>query len=332
MQFALQVGGGQVRHDKTGIEAIVEETQLAESLGFDVVFVPDHYVFESLGNLQTEVPAYELFFVMATLAQRTTRIGIGSHVACLLFRHPAMHARLFAQLDEASGGRVIAGVGAGWTRAEFQMMGLPFHDVSERLRIMDEAVAIMRGLWREERFSFAGTHFQVTDAVCRPKPVQDPGPPLMLGGSGNGILRRAGAWADIVHMVPVIGAAGTTTLDEIRKFDDDGLPGKLARVRAAEARAGRPPGSVRFASTVFSYSPTGSSAQTQAVAEGLGGVFGLPPDALRRHPIALVGTPEEMIEELRRRERVHGLSLLAVNFSSPQQLRDFGERVLPYVR
>ncbi len=332
MQFAVQVGGGQVRHDTTGIEAIVEETQLAESLGFDVVFVPDHYVFESLGTLQPETPAYELFFVMATLAQRTTRIRIGSHVACLLFRHPAMHARLFAQLDEASGGRVIAGVGAGWTRAEFAMMGLPFPDVSERLRIMDEAVTIMRGLWREERFSFAGEHFQVTDAVCRPKPVQQPGPPLMLGGSGNGILRRAGAWADIVHMVPVIGAAGTTTIDEIRKFDDDGLPGKLARVRAAEARAGRPPGSVRFASTVFSYAATDSAAQTDAMAEAMGGMFGLSPGALRRHPIALVGTPDEMIEELRRRERVHGLSLLALNFSTPQQIRDFGERVLPHVR
>jgi probable F420-dependent oxidoreductase len=332
MQFAIQVGGGQVRHDKTGIEAIVEETQLAESLGFDVVFVPDHYVFESLGNLQTETPAYELFFVMATLVQRTTRIRIGSHVACLLFRHPAMHARLFAQLDEASGGRVIAGVGAGWTRAEFTMMGLPFPDVSERLRIVDEAVTIMRGLWREEYFSFAGTHFQVTDAVCRPKPVQRPGPPLMLGGSGNGILRRAGAWADIVHMVPVLGPAGTTTLDEIRKFDDDGLPEKLARVRAAESRAGRPARSVRFASTVFSYSPTETAAATGTIAENLGGVFGLSADALRRHPIALVGTPDEMIAELRRRERVHGLSLLAINFSSPEQLREFGERVLPHVR
>jgi probable F420-dependent oxidoreductase len=332
MQFAIQVGGGQVRHDKTGIEAIVEETQLAESLGFDVVFVPDHYVFESLGNLQTETPAYELFFVMTTLAQRTTRIRIGSHVACLLFRHPAMHARLFAQLDEASGGRVIAGVGAGWTRAEFMMMGLPFPDVSERLRIMDEAVTIMRGLWREDRFSFAGAHFQVTDAVCRPKPVQQPGPPLMVGGSGNGILRRAGAWADIVHMVPVLGPAGTTTLEEIRKFDDDGLPEKLARVRAAESRAGRPAGCVRFASTVFSYSPTETAAATGPIAESLGGLFGLSSDALRRHPIALVGTSDEMIAELRRRERVHGLSLLAINFSSPEQLREFGERVLPHVR
>jgi len=332
MQFAIQVGGGQVRHDKTGIDAIVDETLLAESLGFDVAFVPDHYVFEALGNLQTETPAYELFFVMATLAQRTTRIRIGSHVACMLFRHPAMHARLFAQVDEASGGRVIAGVGAGWTRAEFTMMGLPFPDVSERLRIMDEAVTVMRGLWREEPFTFAGTHFQVRDAVCRPRPVQQPGPPIMLGGSGNGVLRRAGAWADIIHMVPVLGPAGTTTLEEIRKFDDDGLPEKLARVRAAEARAGRPAGSVRFASTVFSYSPTESTSATAAIAERLGAVFGLAPDALRRHPIALVGTPDEMIAELRRRERVHGLSLLALNFSSPQQLREFGERVLPHVR
>jgi probable F420-dependent oxidoreductase len=331
MQFAIQVGGGQVRHDQSGIDAIVEETQLAESLGFDVVFVPDHYVFESLGTLRTETPAYEMFFVMATLAQRTKRIAIGSHVACMLFRHPAMHARLFAQLDEASGGRVIAGVGAGWTRAEFVMMGIEFPDVSDRLRVMDEAVTVMRGLWRDEPFTFAGRYFQVTDAVCTPKPVQKPGPPLMLGGSGNGILRRAGAWADIIHMVPVIGAAGTTTLDEIRKFDDAGLPERLARVRAAEAKAGRASGSVRFASTIFTYAPTDSAARTRELAERLGKVFGLPADALRRHPIALVGTPDEMIEELRRREREHGLSLLALNFTSLEQQRDFGARVLPHV-
>jgi probable F420-dependent oxidoreductase len=332
MEFAIQVGGGQAPHDKTGLEVIVEETQLAEELGFDAVFVPDHYVFESLGVLQTEMPAYDLFLAMATLAQRTRRIRIGSHVACLLFRHPAMHARLFAQVDEASGGRVIAGVGAGWTRAEFEMMGLEFPDVSERLRIMDEAVEVMRGLWREERFTFAGRYFKLTDAVCLPKPVQRPGPPLMLGGSGNGILRRAGTSADIVHMVPVLGAAGTTTWDEIRKFDDDGLADKLARVRAAEAKAGRTPGTVRFASTVFTYAPTPSPAKTSNVAEAMAGAFGLSPEALRRHPVALLGTPEEMIEELRRREAVHGLSLLALNFSGTGQLREFGERVLPHVR
>jgi probable F420-dependent oxidoreductase len=332
MEFAVQVGGGQIRHDQSGIEAIVEEAQLAESLGFSVVFVPDHYVFEVLGTLQPETPAYEMFLVMATLAQRTKTIRIGSHVACMLFRHPAMTARQFAQVDVASGGRVIAGVGAGWTRAEFTMMGIPFPDVSERLEMMDEAVAVMRGLWGATPFTYAGRYYQVTDAVCRPRPVQQPGPPLMLGGSGNGILRRAGEWADIIHMVPVIGAAGTTTLEELQKFTDSALPSKLARVRAAAAKAGRASGSVRFASTVFNYAMTSSPSDTQALAERMAGLFGLTPAAFLTHPIGLVGTPDEMIAELKRREQLHGLSLLAINFSSAQQIREFGERVLPHLR
>src|SRR5262245_26464961 len=156
MEFAIQVAGGQVRTDTTGIEAIVEQAVMAEALGFGTVFVPDHYVFESLGTVQTELPAYEMTFVMATLAQRTRTIRIGSHVACVLFRHPALLARQFAQIDEASGGRLVAGVGAGWTRAEFVMMGIDFPPVSERLAILDEAVLVMRGLWGEEPFSFAG--------------------------------------------------------------------------------------------------------------------------------------------------------------------------------
>jgi probable F420-dependent oxidoreductase len=331
MQFAIQVGGGQVRHDESGIEAIVEEAQLAESLGFGVVFVPDHYVFEVLGTVQAQTPAYEMFFVMATLAQRTTRIRIGSHVACMLFRHPAMTARLFAQVDEASGGRVIAGIGAGWTRAEFAMMGLEFPEVAERLRIMDEAVAVMRGLWGSEPFSYDGRYFQLRDAVCRPRPVQQPGPPIMLGGGGSGILRRAGEWADIIHMIPVIGAAGTTTLEELRRFTDQALPARLARVRAATEQAGRPAGAVRFATTIFNYAMTGAREETRHLAERMSSLFGLTPEEFRTHPIVLVGTPDEMIEELRRRRAAHGLSLLAINFSNREQIRDFGEQVLPHV-
>jgi len=331
MQFAVGVGSGQTKSDCTGMAAIVDAAQTAEGLGFDAVVAPDHYVYEALGTLQADAPAYEVFTVLATLAQRTTRVRLVTHVACMLFRHPAMHARLFAQIDEASGGRVVAGVGAGWTRAEFTMMGIPFPDVSERLRIMDEAVTIMRGLWREERFSYAGTHFQVTDAVCLPKPAQRGGPPIMLGGSGNGILRRAGAWADVIHMVPVLGPAGTTTFDEIRKFSDAALLEKLARVRAAERTAGRPPGSARFASTIFTYVPTTSAAHTRQVLEGMSGMFGLTPEETGRHPISLVGTPEEMAAELRRRETTHGLSLLCINFASNDQMRQFGEQVLPLV-
>jgi alkanesulfonate monooxygenase SsuD/methylene tetrahydromethanopterin reductase-like flavin-dependent oxidoreductase (luciferase family) len=240
-----------------------------------------------------------------------------------------MLARLFAQIDEASGGRVTAGIGAGWTRAEFTMMGLPFPAVSERLRMMDEAVAIMRGLWRGDPFSFEGDYYQLTDAICLPRPVQQPGPPIMLGGGGNGILRRAGEWADVIHLVPTLGAAGTTTLEEIRRFDDAAVAGRLSRVRAAAAAAGRPAGAVRFASTIFNLALTDSPAATRELSERLAGMFGQTPEGIRTHPVVLIGTPEEMVEELRRRETVHGLSLLALNFSGSEQLRAFGERVVP---
>jgi probable F420-dependent oxidoreductase len=328
MQFAVGIAGGQVRHDSTGIEAAVEQAILAEELGYDTAFVPDHYVFEALGKLQLETPTYELFFVLATLAQRTKRIRLGSHVACLLFRHPAMHARLFAQIDEASGGRVIAGLGAGWTQAEFAMMGIPFPPPSERLRMLDEAVTIMRRLWREERVTFAGRYYQLTDAVCLPRPAQPGGPPLMLGGSGAGILRRAGEWADIIHMVPKLGDAGTTTIAEVTKFSDAALPEKLARVRAAEAAAGRAAGSVRFATTIFNYVPTASPAETRATAEGLAGIFGSTAGDVLRHPVSLIGTPEEMRDELVRRERTHGLSLLVMSFTTLDQMRAFAEQVM----
>jgi len=328
MRFAIQVAGGQIRHDKTGIEAVVEQALLAEKLGFDTVFVPDHYVFEALGSLRPEIPAYEMFFVMATLAQRTNAIRIGSHVACMLFRHPAMHARLFAQVDEASGGRVIAGVGAGWTRAEFEMMGVDFPDISERLRRMDEAVAVMRGLWRPEPFSFEGKYFHVRDAVCLPRPLQQPHPQIMLGGSGNGILRRAGEWADVVHMIPALGKAGTTTLPEVQKFNDASVNEKLARVREAEARSGRPKGAVAYASTIFNYQMTESPEQTRQVLDGMAAIFGPTGEEARRHPIVLAGTAGEMIDELRRREAEHGLSLLAINFGSVEQVQQFGEKVI----
>jgi probable F420-dependent oxidoreductase len=331
IDFAIQTAGGQVHHDRSGIEAIIEEARMAEDLGFSVVYVPDHYVFERLGVLQTDAPAYDVFFVLATLAQRTKTVRLGSQVTCMLFRHPAMTARLFAEIDEASGGRVVAGVGAGWTRAEFDMFGLAFPPVSERLRIMDEAVTVMRGLWRNERFSFEGKYFTLSDAMLRPRPVQQPGPPILLGGSGNGILRRAGRWADMIHMTPAIGTEGTTTLPTVAAFTDATVAEKLVLVREEAARAGRAPDAVRYGSTIYSYAPTDSPAATRALAEQMAPVFQVSPSEFVRHPVSLVGTPEEMIDEIQRRIATHGLAEMTVNFASLEQLRSFGEKVLPRI-
>jgi len=322
MDFGLQLAGMPTR-------VLIDAARRAEDLGFAAVYVPDHYVFERIGTLQPELATYDLFFVMTTLALRTSRIQIGSQVACMLFRHPVTTARLFAQIDELSGGRVIAGVGAGWTRAEFDMYGIPFPDVSERLRIMDEAVDVMRGLWANERFSYEGKHFQVRDAVLKPKPLQRPGPPLLLGGSGNGVLRRAGRWADYIHMTPAIGGDGTTTIPAVAAFNDAVVDEKLALVRAEAVRAGRSADAVRYASTIYNYAPTRSITETKDLAEQLCALFGLTPTELQRHPVVLIGTAEEIRDEVARRVEAHGLSQLTINFAGIDQLRDFGERVLP---
>jgi probable F420-dependent oxidoreductase len=331
IDFAIQIAGGQVVHDKTGIQAIIDEAQAAEALGFRTVYVPDHYIFERLGTLQTEAAAYDPFFVLATLAQCTRRVLLGTQVICMLFRHPAATARLFAEVDEASGGRVIAGVGAGWTRAEFDMFGIDFPPVSDRLRQMDEAVQIMRGLWNNERFSFDGDYYHLREAMILPRPVQRSGPPILLGGSGKGILRRAGRWADIVHMTPAIGGEGTTTLPTVAAFHDTSITEKLTLVREEAIKAGRDAGAVRYGTTIYSYSPTATPKETQAFSEQLAPLFQVAPADLRRHPVALIGTPDEMIEEIRRRVDAHGLAEMTLNFSSPAQMRDFGENVLPNI-
>jgi probable F420-dependent oxidoreductase len=328
IEFAIQTAAGQVERGESGIDSVVEEARIAEDLGFSVVYVPDHYLFERLGTAQLDVPTYDAFFVLTTLAQRTRRVRLGTQVACMLFRHPAMTARLFAQVDEVSGGRVVAGVGAGWTRAEFDMFGLDFPAVSERLRIMDEAVEVMRGLWRNDRYSFDGTYFHLRDAVLRPKPVQRPGPPILLGGSGKGILRRAGRWADIVHLTPSIGAEGTTTLPTVAAFTDATVAEKLEIVRDEAVKAGRSPASVRYGTTIYSYAATSSTAETRSLAAELAPVFQVTPTDFLRHPVALAGTPEEMVDEIQRRIETHGLREMTLNFPSVDQLRAFGEKVL----
>ena len=328
MDFAIVLGGGQVGQIiSKGMENIVEQAKLAESLGFTTVFVPDHYVFEEIGDFKKGQPAYEMFFMMTMLAQ-TTGLKIGSHVACTLFRHPAMLARLFAHVDEVSEGRVIAGVGAGWTKAEFEMLGLDFPPISERLRIMDEAVTVMRGLWQAEPFSFSGDYFDLSDAQIRPLPIQDGGPPIMLGGSGKGILRRAGQWADIVHMVPETGGPGTTTMENIAKFTDAVVATKLDLVRESAMAAGRPADAVSYATTIFSYNPAASSKETREGAEGMSAMFGLPVKEILKYPCLLIGTPEEMEDELRRREQEHQLALVAVGAGGPDGIRHFADNVI----
>ena len=324
MQLGVQVASGDFAKVK-------DLAQAAEDLGYATVYFPDHFIYETgLGGFDPSQPVHEAAAMLAALAQATSRVRIGTHVLCNQFRHPALTAKIFTTLDHISGGRLIAGMGAGWTRAEFEMMGFAFPEVKVRLAMLDEALRVIRALWTEERVHFAGEFYTLRNAIAAPKPLQRPHPPFMLGGNGKGIMRLAARHADIVNIAQDLGRAGTVDAQQFARFTSDAFRERTAFLRTECRAAGRPMPQLRC--TAFLVTITGGAAASRAAAENFGGMFGVPPDILLRMPSVLIGTPEELVAELGRREREDGLAELTVGIPNMKIVRRLGEEVLPHLR
>ncbi len=327
MDFGLQVGGMQVA-------ALRELAQLADDGGFAYLTVPDHFVLEQPGSgIDPKTPSLEALTVLGSLAASTTRVKLGGMVLCNMFRHPGLTAQAVSTLDHLSGGRAFLGIGAGWTRAEFDMMGLPFPDVKTRLRMLDEALTAIELLWTEERASMTGEFYRLTDALSMPKPLQQPHPPILLGGSGKGLLRVAARHADVVNLTADVGRAGTVDLGEVARFNEAAFVAKGEFVRNEARAAGRDPGKVALSSIVFMLMMTDTKEAGDAVATNIGAMYGVGPADARRVPLALIGTPEEIIAEVRRREREWGVTLTIISGTrrDASNISRFVREVLPHV-
>lgn len=327
MEFGLQLGG-------MSVDALRDLAQMADEGGFRYLTVPDHFVLEQPGSgIDPATPSLEAIAVLGALAASTKRARIGGMVLCNMFRHPGLTAQAISTLDHLSGGRAFLGIGAGWTRAEFDMMGLPYPDVKVRLRMLHEALQAIRLLWTEERATFAGEHYRLTEAISMPKPVQRPHPPILLGGNGKGLLRIAARHADILNLTADVGRAGTIDLAEVARFDEAAFVAKGEFVRAEAKAAGRDPQSITMSSIVFMLMITDTVEAGDAVAAGIAPMFGVDPAGARRVPLALIGTPDQIIEELRRREREWGMRLTILSGSrrDPATIGRFTREILPHV-
>jgi len=163
-------------------EALLEMAQEAEAAGFEAFFRSDHWL--SLEGVE-ERAATDAWTTMAGLARETRSIRLGTLVSPITFRLPIAIAKVAATVDQMSGGRVELGLGAGWSEGEHERFGIPFPPIAERFDRLAEVIQIVRGLWTEPRFSFSGLHYQVRDAACEPKPLQQPHPPIIVGGYGR---------------------------------------------------------------------------------------------------------------------------------------------------
>jgi F420-dependent oxidoreductase-like protein len=161
--------------------------EAADRAGYDSLWTGDHLY--AILTDPTE-PAFEGWTTLAALSQHTSRARIGSLVNCNGFRNPCLTAKMVVTLDHASNGRFILGFGAGWFEQEHRSLGFEFKPTGERLAALDEACRIIKGMLIEGKTTFHGKHYEVTDAVCSPLPLQTPRPPLMIAGQGEKILLR----------------------------------------------------------------------------------------------------------------------------------------------
>jgi alkanesulfonate monooxygenase SsuD/methylene tetrahydromethanopterin reductase-like flavin-dependent oxidoreductase (luciferase family) len=189
---------------------LLQAGHLADTYGFDAFFLGDH-------------PAWapECWVHLAALAVTTSRVRLGQMVAANPYRPPLLTARLASDLDHLSDGRSILGLGIGWNAAdyglgtnEFERMGLPYCSTRERQEALEEAIAIIHGLWGSQPFSFAGRHYQAVDAQV-PRPVQEPGPPLIIAGAGERTLAQVARLADAANFGP--GPAGSVETAELAR-------------------------------------------------------------------------------------------------------------------
>ena len=225
MKYAITLG----RLYPTAWQAVTEE---ADRLGYDSVWIPEHLVLPvGMGGsphdgqdhppIPPELPVFDALMYLAFLAATTDRIRFGTQVYNIGLRHPFVTARATATLDRLSAGRLDFGIGASWLRAEWDAVGLDFDSRGARV---DEAIEICRRLWSEPVVEHHGRFFDFGPVMFEPKPVQQPGPRLHIGGDGPAALRRAATVGD--GWVPM-----NHTLEEI--------PAAVARLAELRAQAGR---------------------------------------------------------------------------------------------
>jgi probable F420-dependent oxidoreductase len=327
MDFGLQLAA-------LPVADLLQSARTAEALGYAALYVPDHWAHERQAGagLDDGSKVWEATTILGAIAAVTHRVRVGALVLCNLFRHPATTAQATVTLDHVSGGRALLGIGSGWTKAEFDMMGMAFPDVKPRLRMLDEAVRVVKGLWTRERTTFDGEFYHLRDAFLVPKPVQTPHPPVMLGGSGKGILRIAAREADHVNIISDAGRAGTILMSEVAKVTEDAFRQKIDFVRAEAKAAGRNADAITFSSTIFLPMITDTEAQAHEFAANLGGMLGVGVEQVSRMPMALVGTPEQCVAELTRRERTWGTHHYIVSgFGGPGTAERFAREIAPKV-
>ena len=279
-----------------------------EDLGYSTLFLADHYLGPGPAQKAARTPRQDLapIAAMAAAAAFSETLRIGCRVFCIDYHVPAVLAKEAATLDLLSDGRLEMGIGAGWSEVEYTAMGLDFDRPGRRIAKLAEVVSLIKAHWQGEELNYSGDFVQVRGYAGRPRPVQRPHPPIMIGGGGQRVLSLAGREADIVSISSVPFVAR----------DADGLDPQAVAAASdrLRPRRGRRALSAVSTSRVRPYF-TEITDDPEAALAGLAKSTGIAVDLLRDHPNVLVGSLESVVETLCSRRETLGVNYVTVQQS-----------------
>jgi probable F420-dependent oxidoreductase len=277
-----------------------------EDLGFSTLHLPDHF-----GDQLHPIPA------MMAAADATTDLRVGALVFDNDYKHPVVLAKEIASIDVLSGGRVEFGIGAGWLNTDYEQSGIPKDRDGVRIARMVEALDVFRGLWGPGAFSFKGEHYTIDGLDGLPKPVQQPHPPILIGGGGPKMLRIAAQHADIVGINPRL-TAGAVTAEAGQDARASVVDEKVSIVREA---AGDRWSDLELNILVFFGTVTDDA---KGFAENLAPAFGITAAEALELPYAWFGTVDEICDKLRAARERWGISYYVLQ-------KDAAEAMAPVV-
>ena len=272
----------------------VELIHKIDDLGYSTVTMPDHFDDQLAPTV-----------ALMAAADASERLRIGALVWCNDYRHPVVFAKEAATLDLLTDGRLELGIGAGWMVTDYEEAGMTYDRPGVRIERMVEAIDVLKGLFGDDAFSYEGEHYQIANLNATPKPVQKPHPPFLIGGGGPRFLRLAGKHADIVGINPNLSAGAITP-----EIGNDATAARYAeKLSWVKEGAGDRFDDIELQVRTFFVTVTDDR---QGTAEALAAGVGMTVEEGLESPLALVGNPSQIAEDLRKRREQLGFSYVVV--------------------
>lgn len=302
-----------VQISKLPIQSWQTDVRHIEDMGYDSLFVPDHF-----GSQWDPTTA------LAGIAAVTDRLNVGALVYDVDYRHPVIYAKGAATLQVMSGGRHIFGIGAGWMETDYVEAGMTYDRPGIRISRLEEALQIITSMWNNDRTNFEGEHYS-TREIARAADLQgQPRPPILIGGGGPRLLALAGRYADIVGINPQLVEGKVTAATPADSSPERTLE-KIGWVRESARAAGRDPNEIEFNSLSF---VTAISDNVAGLRQSLAGSSGMTVEQVADCPLFLTGSAQEIRERLAQRREETGISFVVIQGGDRAVLENFAKEIV----